>query len=126
MAVGCGALGRVTSGDPAAGKPLFIKTCGSCHTMADAGTTGSFSSPGKPNPVGGPDLDEAFEAAKAQGFDIQTIRDVVRGQIAYAETDPGTGKTGMPDDLLRGQQARDVALYVAKCAGVAKCDVGGS
>jgi hypothetical protein len=30
----------------------------------------------------------------------------------------------MPDNLLRGQQARDVAMYVAKCAAVPKCDVG--
>jgi mono/diheme cytochrome c family protein len=124
--VGCGAVGRVTSGDPVAGKQLFVKTCGGCHTLADAGTTGSFTSPGKPNPVGGPDLDFAFAADKAQGFDLQTIRDVVRGQIAYAETDPGTGKTGMPDNLLRGEQARDVATYVAKCAAVPHCDVGSS
>jgi len=125
VAVGCGAVGRVTSGDPVAGKQLFIKTCGGCHTLADAGTKGSFTSPGKPNPVGGPDLDDAFAADKAQGFDVQTIRDIVRGQIAYAETDPGTGKTGMPDNLLRGQQARDVAMYVAKCAAVPKCNVSG-
>jgi mono/diheme cytochrome c family protein len=115
----------VTSGDPVAGKRLFISTCGGCHSLRDAGTTGSYTSPGKPNPAGGPDLDDAFAADKAQGFDIQTIRDVVRGQIAYAETDPGQGKSGMPDNLLRGQQARDVAMYVAKCSAVANCDVAG-
>ena len=119
----------MTSGDPAAGKQLFIKTCGGCHSLADAGTTGSFTSPGKPNPVGGPDLDDAFAADKAQGFEIQTIRDVVRGQIAYAEADPGTGtaKTpnpGMPPNLVHGQDARDVSVYVAKCAAVPSCGVG--
>jgi hypothetical protein len=48
----------------------------------------------------------------------------VRGQIAYAEADPGTGHPGMPPDLLRGRQARDVAVYVARCSAVPHCDVG--
>jgi hypothetical protein len=32
---------------------------------------------------------------------------------------------GMPPNLLQGQEARDVAIYVAKCSGVPKCNVGG-
>jgi mono/diheme cytochrome c family protein len=43
----------------------------------------------------------------------------VRGQIAYPE-EP------MPANLYRGQDARDIALYVAKCAGNANCGVTAS
>jgi len=116
--VGCGALGRVTSGDAAAGKTLFKQKCGACHTLADAGTSGTI----------GPDLDDAFAADREAIFQSkgteQTIRDVVRGQIAYPESDTGTGKPGMTPNLLHGQQARDVAVYVAKCAAVKNCGVG--
>jgi mono/diheme cytochrome c family protein len=44
------------------------------------------------------------------------MADIVRGQIAYPE-EP------MPANLYRGQDARDIALYVAKCAGVNPCGV---
>jgi mono/diheme cytochrome c family protein len=95
-----------------------VKTCGACHTLADAGTKGTI----------GPNLDNAFAADKSKQFASsgteQTIRDIVRGQIAYAESDPGTGHPGMTPDLLRGQQARDVAVYVARCAAVPHCDLG--
>jgi mono/diheme cytochrome c family protein len=100
-AAGCGAVGRVTSGDPSEGKASFIKNCGTCHTLADAKTTGAV----------GPNLDDAFSSDKAQGFSEQTMRDIVRGQIAYPEKP-------MPANLVRGSEANAVAEYVAKCAGV--------
>jgi mono/diheme cytochrome c family protein len=103
---GCGAVGRVTSGDPSAGKQLFTQNCGACHTLADAGTTGTV----------GPNLDDAFSSDKQQGFHDQTIKDVIRGQIAYPEKP-------MPANLVSGQQADDVATYVAQCAGNAHCGV---
>ena len=115
FAAGCGAVGHLTasSGNAASGKALFQKTCAACHTLADAGTTGTV----------GPNLDNAFRYDKLQGFDISTIRDVVYGQINYANSDPGTGYPGMPANLLRGQQAKDVAIYVSQCAAVPKCGV---
>jgi mono/diheme cytochrome c family protein len=120
IAAGCGAVGRVTSGDPVAGKKLVFSKCGGCHTLADAKTTGTA----------GPNLDNAFAADKSPSFRSkgteQTIRDVVRGQIAYPTTDPGTGHAGMTPNLLHGQQARDVAFYVAKCAAVPTCSLSAS
>ncbi len=117
IAAGCGAVGRVTSGNPVAGKALFIAKCGGCHTLANAKTAGTI----------GPNLDYAFAADKGPLFRSpgteQTIRDIVRGQIAYAESDPGTGHQGMIPDLLNGQQAKDVAVYVAKCAADPSCGV---
>jgi mono/diheme cytochrome c family protein len=44
------------------------------------------------------------------------MADIVRGQIAYPEPP-------MPANLYTGQNARDVALYVAKCAGNPSCGV---
>jgi mono/diheme cytochrome c family protein len=110
-ASGCGAVGRVTSGDAAHGKQLFTTpakagalACASCHTFADAKSQGTI----------GPNLDDAFSSDKAQGFSQQTMADIVRGQIAYPEPP-------MPANLYHGQDARDVALYVAKCAGNPSC-----
>jgi len=113
VAAGCGAVGRVTSGDPAHGKELFLTpakpgepSCASCHTLADAKSQGTI----------GPNLDDAFSSDKQQNFSEQTIRDVVRGQIAYPEAP-------MPGNLYTGQDAKDVAVYIAKCAGNPNCGV---
>ena len=110
---GCGAVGRVTTGDPGHGKLLFVTpakpgdpSCGSCHTLADAKTTGTV----------GPNLDDAFASDKEQGFSQSTIKDVVRGQIAYPEPP-------MPANLYSGQNADDIAIYVAQCSGVPTCGV---
>jgi cytochrome c6 len=101
----------VGDGDVAHGKQLFLATtskgsCASCHTLADAKSNGTL----------GPNLDDAFSSDKAQGFSEQTMADIVRGQIAYPE-EP------MPANIYRGQDARDIALYVARCAGNPNCGV---
>ena len=109
LAAGCGAVGRTTVGDASRGKEIFLSQqaqCASCHTLADAKSKGTI----------GPNLDDAFEYDKQQGFSEQTIRDVVRGQIAYPEKP-------MPPNLVEGQDANDVAIYVAKCSGNANCGV---
>ena len=118
---GCGALGY-TSGkaDRQNGKKLFVNGkngkpgCGACHTLADAGTTGTI----------GPDLDAAFAQALKVGETEGTVRQVVRGQIAYAITTTSTGAPGMPKNLVTGNDARDVAAYVA--AAVVKDTAGGT
>jgi cytochrome c553 len=57
---GGGGGGGEGEGDPAAGKEVFASAgCGSCHTLSDAGTTGTI----------GPNLDESsvdFAAAQEQ------------------------------------------------------------
>jgi mono/diheme cytochrome c family protein len=103
----------VTTGDPAHGKELFLASatptqpsCASCHTLGDAGSTGTV----------GPNLDDAFSSDKQQGFSVQSMEDLIRGQIAYPEAP-------MPANLYRGQDADDIAIYVAKCAGNPSCGV---
>ena len=101
-------MGRVTSGDTSKGKQLFNEKCASCHTLADAKSQGTI----------GPNLDDAFSSDKEQGFSEQTMADIVRGQIAYADPEGP-----MPPDLVRGADADSVALYVAKCSGNPNCGV---
>jgi len=108
LAAGCGSVGfSEGTGDRTKGKELFTQKCGSCHTLADAGTKGQI----------GPNLDYAFLASRRDGLGESTIVQVVRGQIAYAITETSTGAPGMPADLVVGQDADDVASYVASVAG---------
>jgi hypothetical protein len=122
VAAGCGAVGHMsaTAGDPARGKLYFTSgtspACASCHTLAAAGAQG----------VVGPNLDAAFGPDRCQGFAQSTIQDVVRGQIAYADPNPGVDwppnstnpVAGMPAGLANGQKAKDIAAYVASVAGI--------
>jgi cbb3-type cytochrome c oxidase subunit III len=96
------------TGDRLRGKELFVQGCGSCHELADAGTKGQI----------GPNLDFAFVQSRHDGLGADTIQQVVRGQIAYAIQDPSTDAPGMPRDIFKGQDAEDVATYVASVAGL--------
>jgi mono/diheme cytochrome c family protein len=119
LAAGCGTGGLQTgAADKENGKKLFIEKCGSCHTLADAGTQGKI----------GPNLDDAFFGPREQGFAESSIRNVVHDQILFPVTNPSgvdVGKngvenkvTGMPADLVTGDDANDVAAYVASVAGL--------
>lgn len=104
----CGGGGVSKGTDLANGRNLFIKgangkpACGSCHTLAAAGTTGTL----------GPNLDDAFRADREQGFKESTVEQVVREQIRL----PALG-SAMPPNLVTGTDADDVAYFVAHCAG---------
>jgi mono/diheme cytochrome c family protein len=108
LAAGCGSDGIPTSGNSASGETLFKEQCGSCHTLAAAGTKGQV----------GPNLDDAFRQSRLDGLGENTIAAVVRNQIAYPTTKTVTGAPGMPAELLGGQDADDVATYVASVAGL--------
>src|SRR5215217_8136150 len=94
------------------GKQQFVAKCGSCHTLARAGSTG----------VTGPNLDEAFARARQDGFGQDTFEGIVHRQILHpairAQMDPITRKptASMPADLVIGEDAEDVAAYVAEAA----------
>lgn len=109
LAAGCGSVGYSEgTGDRAKGKELFTQKCGSCHTLANAGTKGQI----------GPNLDYAFLESRRNGLGESVIVQVVRGQIAYPITNTSTGAPGMPKNLIEGQDADDVASYVASVAGI--------
>ncbi len=101
LAAGCGTGGIVKGGDQGRGKQVFQAKCGSCHTLADAGTHGAV----------GPNLDDAFASDRQQGYKDITIQQVVRQQIPLA-----SGR--MPANLVNGADADAVSAYVAAVAGV--------
>jgi len=105
---GCG---RPESPDLVNGKRLFAGkgTCGSCHTLARANTKGTV----------GPNLDAAFATDKRDGLGQSSIEGLVLDQIAY----PRNGGA-MPGGLVKGQNAKDVAAYVAYAAARAGQDTG--
>jgi plastocyanin len=102
------------------GKTLFVQKCGSCHALGRAGTTG----------VTGPNLDAAFERARMDGFGESTFQGLVHKQIVAParkrQMDPESGKLLplMPADLVKGDDAEDVAAYVASAVGKAGKDGG--
>lgn len=106
---GCG--GEETTGfegaDVTNGKELFVQgpgggkpSCGGCHTLADAATVSQV----------GPSLDDAFQRMREEGFEESTIFAVTLEQIDLAVLP-------MPADIVTGQDAVDVAAYVARFAG---------
>ena len=106
-----GCTAREEPPDLVNGKTLFVGkgTCGSCHTLARAGTKGNQ----------GPNLDEAFGPARRHGLGEKTVEGVVRQQIALVRR----GSIMRPD-LVKGDDARDVAAYVAAVAGRPGKDTG--
>ena len=102
LVAGCGAQGNdFESADTVTGKRLFTEKCGGCHVLADAGTNGQV----------GPNLDDGLGYAKEQGFEESTLYEVVRKQI---EIPNENGQ--MPANLVTGDDAVDVAAYVAGAA----------
>jgi cbb3-type cytochrome c oxidase subunit III len=98
---GCGTGGKATAGDQQNGGKLFTSKCAGCHVLAAAGSHGTT----------GPSLDDAFAADRKQGFKQSTIQNVVLDQIRQPSAP-------MPKNLVTGQDAQDVAAYVAAVAGV--------
>ena len=82
--------GGSSGADLAAGKTAFTATCGGCHTLKDAGTTGKV----------GPDLDSLAPLTSER----------VAKQIA-------NGGQIMPPKLLTGKDAANTAAYVSSVAG---------
>jgi mono/diheme cytochrome c family protein len=107
--IGSGCGSRASTADLVNGKAQFVQKCGSCHVLDRAGTAGK----------NGPNLDEAFGPSRADGLGSGTIAGVTEDQIAY----PGN-KSPMPADLVRGEDARDVAAYVGRVAGSGGDDQG--
>jgi len=91
------------------GKQAFVAKCGSCHTLARAGTKG----------IVGPNLDEAFRASIAEGLERNTIRGVVEHQVEFPNRE-GV----MPANLVHGATVSNVAAYVAQSADRPGPDTG--
>lgn len=90
------------------GRTLFVEKCGTCHAFKEAGTQAEV----------GPDLDAAFQGARETGMDSDTIEGVVESQIGNPRFEAPDSPAFMPANLVEGDDARDVAAYVAEFAGV--------
>jgi mono/diheme cytochrome c family protein len=102
-ASGCG----TTSADPERGRILFVEKCGVCHAMAQAGTSAQI----------GPNLDDAFAAARAAGEGGDTVEGVVKAQVEFPRPSNDNPAVSMPADIVTGQDLEDVAAYVGLYAG---------
>jgi mono/diheme cytochrome c family protein len=129
LVAGCGTGGSAEAAqrpDLQNGETLFKSACAACHTLSAAGTTGTV----------GPNLDNAFAGDVKQGFPQSAIENVVLDQIRLGSGPVATYTTTkdfikrnclnqqakclgtpMPADLVKGQDAIDVAAYVASVAG---------
>jgi mono/diheme cytochrome c family protein len=96
---------------------LFQQKCGSCHTLADAGTQGKV----------GPNLDDAFRASRTEkggDFDESTIFDVTLDQMRLAAPPMPRFDTG--PQALTDEELHNIAAYVASVAGLPPQAAGGS
>ena len=103
-ASGCG----TSTADVQHGRVLFVQKCGVCHAMAEAGTTAQI----------GPNLDDAFAAARAAGEGGETIEGIVEAQVEFPRPSNANPAASMPADVVSGQDLEDVAAYVGTYAGV--------
>lgn len=93
------------------GKELFDINCGACHTLYAAETDGNF----------GPDLDVLLApTGPPEGSGAEDAIKATEGRVlnAIEEGVDGTTTTGrMPGGIIDGEQAEEVAEFVARTAG---------
>ena len=109
VAVGCASNIKHPTANLVSGKVMFQKNCGSCHTLAHANTSGTT----------GPNLDDAFRQDRADGVKSTSIQGLVNYWIRYPNT-----QGVMPKGIVGGQDAQDVAAYVAAVAARPGKDTG--
>jgi hypothetical protein len=82
---------------------LFNQRCGGCHTLSEAGTYGSGQNP------------RTYQAINGPNFNQRCERPAVR--VLYAIINGGFSGAYMPQNVVVGKQARELALFVARFAG---------
>ncbi|MGH2860880.1 MAG: hypothetical protein ACRDLT_05140 [Solirubrobacteraceae bacterium] len=83
---------------------LFNQRCGGCHTLSYAGTHGSGQNP------------RTYEAINGPNFDVRCERPAIR--ILYAIENGGFSGAYMPQNVVVGRQAREIANFVSRYAGM--------
>ena len=94
-----------------AGQSLFQTNCGTCHTLYAAGTDGNF----------GPNLDELLApSGPPSGPSAQKTVEGIKGRVLNAienGVDSPSTPGRMPPGIISGEQAEEVAEFVARTAG---------
>ena len=82
---------------------LFNQRCGGCHTLSYAGTHGSGQNP------------RDYQAISGPNFNVRCERPAIR--VLYAIENGGFSGAYMPQNIVVGKQARELADFVARYAG---------
>jgi cbb3-type cytochrome c oxidase subunit III len=96
------------------GRKVFTENCAACHALTAAGAQGTI----------GPNLDYSFAQARSEGFKESAILDIVHDQIKFPgqypvrPNDSDYLTANMPANIVTGQDAIDVAGFVAANAGL--------
>lgn len=116
---GCGTGGMAEGAPVGNGQQLFREKCGSCHTLADAGTNG----------VLGPNLDHAFQVPLEEGFSDSTVREVVLDQMRFPVPPMPTPEelfpAGQYTESERDEALDSIAAYVSSVAARPSAQGGG-
>jgi mono/diheme cytochrome c family protein len=105
IAVGaCGSQGiELAKNDPNyRGAELFAEHCSGCHTFSVAGTEGSATNVSTRERKDGPNFDQRTESAD---------------DVIYAIENGGFSSGPMPQDIVTGEDARQIAEFIAKYSG---------
>ncbi len=103
--IGSGAAGAApvdVAGQDEEGQELFVSNCGPCHTLAAAGTDG----------IVGPNLDRVLAPGGNATYEGSYAR-------ALAAITCGFGDGRMPAEIIQGENAEEVAVFVGAYAGQA-------
>jgi mono/diheme cytochrome c family protein len=100
----CGTEGISSSVTPPykPGAVLFAQRCGGCHTLSPAGTQGTSVNKKDRERTDGPNLNKRKESVPC---------------VLYAIRNGGFSGAIMPQNIVTGAQAQQVAAFVAKYAG---------
>jgi plastocyanin len=103
LAFGAGCSLKDDEPDLVAGKTLFMEKCSACHVLSRADAQGTQ----------GPNLDHAFQRALRDGMGRDGIESAVKEQILYPARLSSKNPVYMPPKLVEGEDADNVAAYVA-------------
>jgi mono/diheme cytochrome c family protein len=101
----CGSQGNDVPTDDAAvhrGSVLFAERCAGCHSLDVVGAEGGALKVGDRERTDGPNFN---------------VRKETRDSVLYAVRNGGFSGAIMPENIVVGQQAEDVAAFLAKYAG---------
>lgn len=109
FSVGCGSESiELAEDDPHYdGATIFVERCGACHTLDVVGTQGSTFDVTDREREDGPNFDDRQE----------TVEDVL-----FAIRNGGFSGAIMPENIVTGEEAREVAEFLAEYAGKSEGD----
>jgi mono/diheme cytochrome c family protein len=103
--VACGSQGVQVADNSAyhTGAEIFAARCSGCHTLSAAGAQGSATNVKQRERTDGPNFDQRKESS---------VSDVV-----YAIRNGGFSGAIMPQNIVVGDEAQEVAKFVVACSG---------